>query len=117
MWLVYLRGQQLRSWHLWCPRSNLILQYLAVLQRNDVVFHALDVYLIVEVNYIFSFPIEAWHLHIDIDDTPLALEHFRVFVDDVIKLDLQAALHLAYTVDSAHYHLIKHAVNKELRLG
>ena len=78
-----------------------------ILHTHYVLLHALDVYIIVEVNYIFFVPILAWYLHVDIYYALVALEHIRVFVDYVVELNLQSALYLANTVYCAHYHLVK----------
>lgn len=89
----------------------MILHHRALLQGYDIVLHAFDVDLIVEVYYIFSFAISAWHLHINIDYAPLALKHLRILIDYVIELDLGSILDLAYAIDGAHNHLVKHSVD------
>ena len=104
-----MRCQQLSSWHLWSSRA--VYRSWTILQSYYVCLHTLDVHIIVEVNYIFSFAIKTRNLHVDIDYAPLTLEHFGVLVDDVVELDLQPVLDLANPIYRAHNHLVKHTID------
>lgn len=78
---------------------------------NYILFHALYIDIVVEVDNVFLLSVEAIDLHINGGTISIAPEYVCILSDDVIEGDLDIVLDFAYTVDSAHHQLVQVSVN------
>ena len=80
-----------------------------------MLLHGFDIDIVIEVDYVLAIVVFNEDLHVDTKNGFGALELFRVLVDDLVELDLQFRLNLAYSIDRTHYHLIQQPIYHKLR--
>ena len=81
---------------------------------DNIALHVFDIDLIVKSDDIFGcFAIGNLHLQEHILDVFLVPTQLRVLVDDGIEGDVMDRCCLRYSIDGAHYELVKMSVDKE----
>lgn len=123
-WSQHFLGLHLVDWSLslvefsWVVLQLLLDLFGGLLVHQNVLFHLLQIHLIVEIDDVISLAGVLINdaLGIDLGNVLLALEEESILVDNVIKSNLSQLADLSHRVDGTHNQLVKVAIHEEVGL-